>query len=192
MKFAGSLFIATVIVAAFMFYALNGDLSRKQKSPATVVPNGTSGLKMEIPKAATPAPEFELKDPAGKQVRLRDLRGNVVFLNFWATWCAPCIEEMPAMEKLHQKLQKDGLVILAVNFQEGPEPVKAFLTKHTLTFTALLDRDGKVAEFYQAWALPVSVLINKRGEIAGKAMGIKDWYGDEALELFRKLLAEGT
>jgi peroxiredoxin len=99
---------------------------------------------------------------------------------------------MPAMEKLHQELQKDGLVILAVNFQEGPERVKEFLSKHNLTFTALLDRDGKVAELYQAWALPVSIIINKRGEIAARAMGSKDWYRNESLQLFRKLLTDET
>ena len=96
------------------------------------------------------------------------------------------------MEKLHQELQKEGLVILAINFQERPERVKEFLTKHNLTFTALLDRDGKVAELYQAWALPVSVIINNRGEIVARAMGAKDWYSHESRQVFRKLLAEET
>lgn len=113
-----------------------------------------------------------------------------MFLNFWATWCLPCIEEMPAMEKLHHELEKEGLVILAVNFQEDPERVKEFLTKHDLTFRALLDRDGKVSELYQTWALPVSVIINKGGEIAARAIGTKDWYSEEALRFFRKLLTE--
>jgi thiol-disulfide isomerase/thioredoxin len=133
-----------------------------------------------------------LKDPGGKPLSLSELRGKVVFVNFWATWCLPCIEEMPAMEKLHQELQKDGLVIFAVNFQEGPERVKEFFAKHNLTFTAVLDHDGKVAERYQAWALPVSVIINKRGEIVARAMGSKDWHSDEALRYFRQLLAEET
>jgi peroxiredoxin len=97
---------------------------------------------------------------------------------------------MPAMEKLHRELEKEGLAILAVNFQEGPERAKEFLTEHNLTFTALLDRDGKVSELYQAWALPVSVVINRRGEIAARTMGSKDWHSDEALQFFRKLLAE--
>ncbi len=123
---------------------------------------------------------------------LKELRGKVVFLNFWATWCPPCIEEMPSMEKRHQELEKDGLVTLAINFQESPDRVKEFFSEHNLTFTALLDRDGKVSELYQAWALPVSVIINKRGEIAARATGSKDWYSDEALQLFRQLLAEET
>jgi peroxiredoxin len=96
------------------------------------------------------------------------------------------------LEKLHQELEKDGLVTLAINFQESPDRVKEFFSEHNLTFTALLDRDGKVSELYQAWALPVSVIINKRGEIAARATGSKDWYSDEALQLFRQLLAEET
>jgi len=97
---------------------------------------------------------------------------------------------MPTMQKLHQDLGKDGLVILAINFQETPKQVKEFFSEHSLTFTALLDRDGKVFELYQAWALPMSAIINKRGELVGKAMGYRDWHGEEARQLFQELLAE--
>jgi peroxiredoxin len=187
---AGLLLTAAMVVAALAFYGLRGDFSPNVQSPAAVVQGGTNQLRLEILKTPTPAPDFVLKGPAGNQINLRELRGKVVFVNFWATWCLPCIEEMPAMEKLHQELQKDGLVILAVNFQEGTERVKEFLTKHNLTFTALLDDDGKVAERYQAWALPVSVIINKRGEIVARAMGSKDWDSKESLQYFRQLLAQ--
>lgn len=186
----GSFFIAAMIVAALVFYSLKGRLSQDEKSPAAVVETNVNKLGIETPKRKTAAPAFALKDQSGKQIGLKELRGRVVFLNFWATWCPPCIQEMPAMEKLHQELQKDGLVILAVNFQEGPERVRDFFTEHNLTFTALLDRDGKVAELYQALALPVSVIINKRGEIVGRAVGSKDWYREEALQYFQHLLAE--
>jgi peroxiredoxin len=189
LSWIGSLVLAVTIVAALVFYSLNGELSRQEQSSVTVVEDSTK-LRLEIPKTPAAAPNFELKDPAGKQLSLKDFRGKVVFLNFWATWCPPCIEEMPAMEKLHQELEKDGLVMLAVNFQEGPERVKEFFTQHNLTFTPLLDRDGKVTEQYQAWGLPVTVVINKRGEIAARAMGSKDWHTDEARQLFKKLLAE--
>lgn len=188
---AGLLLTAAIVVAALAFYGLRGDFSQNEQAPS-VVQGGENKLRLEILKTPTPAPEFVLKDTAGNQINLLQLRGRVVFVNFWATWCLPCIEEMPAMEKLHQELQKDGLVILAVNFQEGPERIKEFLAKHNLTFTALLDHDGKVAERYQAWALPVSVIINKRGEIVARAMGSKDWHSDEALRYFRQLLAEET
>src|SRR5918992_1301398 len=134
----GSFFIAAMIVAAVVFYSLKGRLSQDEKRPGAVVETNVNKLGIETAKR-TVAPEFVLKDPAGKQVSLRELRGKIVFLNFWATWCLPCIEEMPALEKLHRDLEKEGLVILAVNFQEGPERVKDFFGEHNLTFTALLD-----------------------------------------------------
>jgi peroxiredoxin len=186
----GSIVLGVMIIAVLVFYNLKGGLSQQEQSSVTVVEDSTKKLRLEFPKTPAAAPNFELKDPAGKPLSLKDFRGKVVFLNFWATWCPPCIEEMPAMEKLHQELEKDGLVMLAVNFQEGPERVKEFFTQHNLTFTPLLDRDGKVTEQYQAWGLPVSVVINKRGQIAARATGSKDWHSDEARQFFKKLLAD--
>jgi peroxiredoxin len=186
----GSIVLGVMIIAVLVFYNLKGGLSQQEQSSVTVIEDSTNKLRLEFPKTPAAAPNFELKDPAGKPLSLKDFRGKVVFLNFWATWCPPCIEEMPAMEKLHQELEKDGLVMLAVNFQEGPERVKEFFTQHNLTFTPLLDRDGKVTEQYQAWGLPVSVVINKRGQIAARATGSKDWHSDEARQFFKKLLAD--
>ena len=94
------------------------------------------------------------------------------------------------MEKLHQELGQKGLAILAIDYRENAKEVKDFFSKHKLTFTALLDLDGKVAELYQAWGLPVTVIINKRGEIVGKVIGSRDWHSKEAKEFFAKLLAE--
>ena len=186
----GTAFIAALIGGVLAFYALKESLHQQEASHSAIAEQGTNKLRLDIPKTPIVAPDFELKDPAGKQVSLKDLRGKVVFLNFWATWCPPCVREMPAMEKLHRELGNDGLVVLAVNFQEGPNRVKEFMAEHNLTFTALMDRDGKVTERYQAWALPVSVVIDKRGEIAAKAMGARDWAGEESIRFFRKLMAE--
>jgi peroxiredoxin len=87
-------------------------------------------------------------------------------------------------------MDEHGLVVLAVNFQEEPEAVKSFLARHDFTFTALMDRDGKVAERYRAWGLPVSVIIDKWGEIAARAMGARDWAGRETIRFFQELIAE--
>jgi peroxiredoxin len=186
----GSFLIGAVIIVGLALYGFKAGFYQKEQSSVPITASSSRALKLEIPKTATRAPEFELSDSAGKRQALKELAGKVVFLNFWATWCPPCIEEMPAMEKLHRELGDEGLVVLAVNFQESPERVKQFLSEHNLTFTALLDRDGKVAEQFQAWALPVSVIVNKRGEIAAKAVGIKDWYSEEARQLFQKLLSD--
>jgi len=147
-------------------------------------------LKIEKPETKILAPDFTLDDPSGKQVSLSALRGKVIFLNFWATWCPPCVQEMPTMEKLHQEMGPKGLIVLAINYQEKAKDVKKFLNRHKLTFTALLDFDAKVAESYQAWGLPMTVIVNKRGEIVGKVRGSREWYSSEAKEFFEQLLAE--
>ena len=145
---------------------------------------------MERPKKVILAPNFALDDFSGRQISLRELRGKVVFLNFWATWCPPCVQEMPTMEKLHKTFGQKGLTVLAINYREDAKEVKEFFSKHKLTFIALLDLDGKVSERFRAWGLPVTVIINKRGEIVGKVIGSRDWHSKEAKEFFAKLLTE--
>lgn len=187
-RWIAALAITVLVVAGVIF--LKGDFSQDKQGPVPVGETRAKKLGVETPERKTAAPDFTLKDHAGKQITLKELRGKVVFLNFWATWCPPCIEEMPSIEKLHRYLEKKGVVILAVNYQESPQRVGEFFRQHNLTFTALLDRDGRVLELYQAWGLPVSVVINKRGEIVARAMGSKDWYSEEVLQLFHRLVAE--
>ena len=189
-RWLGAFLVVAIVAGAIAFFSLKGNFIGKKVKPATIAESNAKKLGIERPERTTTAPDFALDDLTGKRVTLKEQRGKVVFLNFWATWCPPCIQEMPTMEKLHQDLGKDGLVILAINFQETPRQVKEFFREHNLTFTALLDRDGKVFELYQAWALPMSAIVNKRGELVGKVMGYKDWHGDEALQLFQELLTE--
>jgi len=158
------------------------------KLPAVAEDNLLQKLNIERFNAKTLAPDFTLQDLRGKPVSLRDLRGRVVFLNFWATWCPPCRLEMPAMEKLHQEFGNQGLAILAVNYREAPEEIKAFFKEHRLTFTALLDPEGKIFDLYQAWSLPTTLFINKNGEIVGRVVGYRDWHSEQARALFRQLL----
>ena len=162
----------------------------RKKDPAPAGESYIKKLRIEKPEKPIPAPDFTLEDLSGKRVSLKDFRGKAVFLNFWATWCPPCVVEMPSMEKLHKEFRDDGLVILAINFRETPEQAKAFVKKHKLTFTVLLDLEGSVFELYQAWALPVTTIVNKRREIGGRAMGSRDWDSKESQGFFRHVLAE--
>lgn len=148
-------------------------------------------LGMEKPEKGILAPDFWLEDLSGRRVELKSLRGKVVFLNFWATWCVPCREEMPTMEKLDRELKSQGLEILAVDYKEGPSDVRAFFAQLGLTFTALLDKEGKVSNNYGTWSVPLSVFINRKGELAGKALGSRRWDSPEAKAFIRGLL-EGT
>jgi peroxiredoxin len=189
-RWVATFLVVAIVAGAIAFFGLKGNFIGKEDKPVTISESNAKKLGIERPERTTTAPDFVLNDLTGKRVILAEQRGKVVFLNFWATWCSPCVQEMPTMEKLHRNLGKDGLVVLAINLQETPEQVKEFFGEHNLTFTALLDRDGKVFELYQAWALPMSAIVNKRGELVGKVMGYRDWHGEEARQLFRELLAE--
>ena len=164
----------------------------KRQSPA--ITDGDLFKKLNIEKSdkEIQAPDFTLKDLYGNSVSLQDLRGKVVFLNFWATWCPPCRLEMPTMEELHKEFGDQGLVILAINYRENPAEIKAFFEQHQLTFPALLDPEGKVLDLYKAWSLPTTYLINKNGEIVGKVIGYRDWHSKQARAFFRKVLEDKT
>jgi peroxiredoxin len=142
------------------------------------------------PAEPTPASDLELLDLTGHPVRLHDLRGRVVLLNFWATWCAPCREEMPALETLTRELGPRGLAVVGVNFKESRREVEAFMKEYRLTFPTLLDGDGRVAERYQVFALPVTFLVDRRGRVVGIVLGIRDWVSSDARAYLGQLLAE--
>jgi peroxiredoxin len=118
------------------------------------------------------APDFVLPDMIGKQVKLSTFRGKNVILNFWSTWCKPCIEEMPDMQTFYNKNNMEGIEILAVSInRERDSTVSDFVEKLNLTFPILLDYDKLVAREYKVFVLPTSFLINEKGIIA------KKWYG---------------
>ena len=135
-----------------------------------------------------PAPDFALKDLQGNLVVLKDLRGRVVFLNFWATWCPPCRVEMPSMERLYQELKDRGFVMLAVDMQENEKLVEAFISSLSLSFPALLDLDGDISFLYGIRGLPTTYIIDREGKIIGKAVGPRNWSSQESLQLFQSLL----
>jgi peroxiredoxin len=139
-----------------------------------------------------PATDLTLPTLDGTPVSLQSHRGKVVFLNFWATWCIPCREEMPAMEQLHQTFRSQGLTILAVNLKESPEQIKAFMDKYHLSFTALLDHDGSVFRDYAVTGLPTTYLISREGALLARGVGGRDWTKAEGKDLIRALLGGGS
>lgn len=113
------------------------------------------------------APDFALEDLSGKQVRLSDFRGRPVLVNFWASWCAPCQEEMPELQAVYSAQGDDGLVILAVNtlYQDKMSDVRAMASSLELTFPILLDGEGTVSSLYRASSFPTSVFVDREGQI---------------------------
>jgi DsbE subfamily thiol:disulfide oxidoreductase len=134
------------------------------------------------------APDFTLPNPEGKKLSLKDFRGKLVFLNFWASWCVPCREEMPAMERLYQEFKGKGLEILAVNVKDGRKDALAFVKELKLNYPVLLDPDGQVGLLYGAWGLPATYLIDEKGMVLARLWGPAEWYGPEARNLIKTIL----
>ena len=121
------------------------------------------GMASRPPSFGSVAPDFQLPDLAGTTRSLREYRGTIVLLNFWATWCQPCTKEMPAMEAAQEQLKEQGLTVIAVNELEDTTHVQAHIRKHGQTFTVLLDHDNQVANMYGVVGLPVTVFIDREG-----------------------------
>lgn len=148
--------------------------------------------------AGTVAPQFEVSDLRGNPARLSDYEGEVVMINIWATWCAPCRFEMPSMERLHQRFKDDGLRILAISVdaklgeadQVGRPggDLQAFADSLGLTFTILHDPSGEIQHLYQTTGVPETLLVGRDGVIYKKVAGPTEWDAPEHQELIRRLL----
>lgn len=137
---------------------------------------GTSSPQASVATDAAPlenhpAPDFTLTDLHGKSIHLADLRGQVVLINVWATWCPPCRAEMPMIQAAYAQYGAQGFTVLAVNQREDQQTVAAYMQQNGLTFPALLDVDANVGTLYQARALPSSFFIDKTGVIRGVYRG---------------------
>ena len=152
---------------------------------ALALPAGAQGLR---PWTAGPTPALELQDAAGAPHRLADYRGSVVLVNFWATWCEPCSEEMPSMERLRAALQGKRFVVLAVNVGEGARAARAFGEQMALGFPLLLDGDTKTARAWGARLLPASFVVGPGGDIRYSYLGAIDWNRDDVRAAIEGLL----
>ena len=136
------------------------------------------------------APQFALEDMDGKQRRLADLRGKVVVVNFWATWCPPCRREMPSLERLSQVLKDDDVAILAVNVAEDLDTVFSFTgTLYPIpTFPILFDRDSRVLKSYPVRGLPTTFIVDRQGRIAYRAVGGREFDDPAIVARIRELM----
>lgn len=156
--------------ALFVVVLLGGSLfiAMTRVQPARTAgprPSAPAPVAAPAPLPDHAAPAFALPGVDGKTVALADMRGQVVLINIWATWCPPCQAEMPMIEAAYQKYRADGFTVLAVNQGEDGARVVDFLQKHGLNFPALLDRDGAVSREYAAHALPTSFFVDRQGII---------------------------
>ncbi|MEO7742054.1 MAG: redoxin domain-containing protein [Usitatibacter sp.] len=135
-------------------------------------------------------PPFELSALDGRKVDLAALRGRVVLINYWATWCEPCREEMPAIERLRAKMKGRPFEVLAVNYGESEERVSSFVAKLNLSMPILLDPYKNSVAAWKVRGLPMTFLVDFRGRVRYWSFGERDWSEGEGLELVRKMVAE--
>jgi peroxiredoxin len=136
------------------------------------------------------APDFVVPDLAGRAVRLSALRGRVVLVNLWTTWCPPCREEMPSMERLYEKMRDRDFQLLAVSQDEDPQKVvEAFAHELQLTFPVLVDPDHQVGDHFGVWGYPETFLIDREGRLAERIIGPRDWASPESVAKIEALLA---
>jgi len=134
----------------------------------------------------TKGPEFKLADIVGKEVSLEQLKGKVIFLDFWATWCAPCRDELPELEALFKKYQGQGLIVIGVNVDATAAIIAKFLDKKHITFPMLIDAKGEAGDAYRVTGLPTAFLINRDGFIRYRHGG----YGKEYIKMYEKEIIE--
>jgi thiol-disulfide isomerase/thioredoxin len=154
---------------------------------AALVPAAQAELKPW--SGAAEAPPIELRTLAGEPLALADLRGKVVVVNFWATWCEPCIEEMPSMQRLRDRLRGAPFEILAVNYQEGVPRIRAFLDKVPVTFPIVRDTDGAVARAWKVRVFPSSYVIDRAGRVRYAVVGSIDWSAPAIEKTLRELMS---
>jgi thiol-disulfide isomerase/thioredoxin len=135
-------------------------------------------------------PDFTVEDLDGKKFNFKNPSGEVILLNFWATWCASCRQEAPLFEKLFSRYAAQGLKIYRVNSKESPETVRKYLEKGGLSLPVLLDRTGKMGKLFGLWVHPTTYVINRKGMIVYRAIGQADWMSYEATSAIEVLLGE--
>ncbi len=141
-----------------------------------------------VASVGKPAPDFDTIDMEGKIWSLSKLKGQVVFVNFWATWCAPCREEMPSMERLYAKLPKDKFKMIALFNNDQPALVKGFVAKLGLTMPILDDQKNIIGIKYGLTGLPETFIIDKQGVIREKFIGPAEWDSPENVQMLTKYI----
>ena len=135
------------------------------------------------------APSFKLRNIKGNYESLESYRGEVVVLNFWATWCAPCRIEMPSFEKLYRRYRSEGVTVLAITLDKNSEnKIKSFVDEYGLSFPILLDEKGEVERLYPSMTIPFTYIIDRQGRIVARVDGAKNWESSETFEAIEYLL----
>ncbi len=137
-----------------------------------------------------PAPDFALKSSTGENMRLSEHRGDVVMINFWATWCGPCRQEMPLLDELYTRYQRVGFNLLGVNIDDDSGRAMKMIEELGVNFPVLFDARKEVSKLYSVEAMPVTVLVDREGNVRHVHHGYKPGYEEKYLDQIRSLLRE--
>jgi peroxiredoxin len=133
------------------------------------------GMRVEVPSTYIEAHDFPMRLLDGRELQLNQLQGRFVLLNFWATWCAPCLKEMPDMDALQDTVGTEQLTVLAVSMGETEERVRKFLKMHGFGFPIVADTEMSIVQIYGVKNIPITYLIDPQGVILGRALGPREW-----------------
>jgi len=188
MKKRFSVFLSPIFLAALFFLCTCA--AKAQDSSASDMERifANAGLRLLAQRVSPRDFSLPLVGADRENLTLSELRGKVVFLNFWATWCPPCRDEMPSMESLYGRYKEKGLEIVAVNMRESQELVHAFMSDYGLSFPAVLDINGGVSTGYGIQAIPTSFILNREGQIVARLVGSIDWDSPQIHAVFESLL----
>lgn len=149
-----------------------------------------TGIAASGSLAGQEAPDFVLKSSDGNNLRLSEYRGDVVMINFWATWCGPCRQEMPLLDELYTRYQRVGFSLLGVNIDDDSRRAMQMIEDLGVNFPVLFDDSKKVSKLYQVDAMPVTVIVDREGTVRHVHHGYKPGYEDKYLTQIRALLRE--
>ncbi|MFB6357313.1 MAG: TlpA family protein disulfide reductase [bacterium] len=165
-------------------------VEERWKQLPTAIRRGARKVGIQTNVPAVKRTEFTLPVLDGEAVSLKQMRGQWVLLNFWASWCGPCLKEMPALEELRKRLPPDNFSLVAINLEEERSTVRGIRKRYKLSFPLLLDRNGSIARQYQVRHLPSTWLLGPEGNIYGLIRGARDWDDPPLLNLLKRIVRQ--
>jgi peroxiredoxin len=148
----------------------------------------SDGQELNRPSETRAAPDFTLEDMQGVTHSLADYQGKVMIVNFWATWCPPCVKEMPSLQRAWEQLRGEDIGVLAINMGEQKQAIEGFIQKHPVELPILLDKDFDMADAWAVSGLPTTYVVDPEGQIVFQVIGEREWDDPDLLEEIRGLL----
>jgi thiol-disulfide isomerase/thioredoxin len=186
-------FFVTCIIIVCLFVSVSSLMAFGQKDETAANEGNETAKRFRnigmMYLGAQEIADFEVTKRNGETLKLSDLKGKIVFLNFWATWCPPCQAEMPSIERLYKQFKDTDLEILAVSIGENAETVNDFLTQTPYSFPIALNPDGRLGALY-ARSIPSTYIINKDGTVIAAKIGAQEWDTEKIISVFTQLLKE--